>query len=500
MGVVFAPALLAQPATVRVLSTRPDGLRLEVTAAYPAPLATTLEAARVRRLDAAAVRVAVGDELTVTYPVALPALAAPRVSIVSAEGDDATLAPGTAAAWLTGALVQAGPPGLARQAPLSTVSVRLLAYDAAAQRLTRFHRLVVDVQFGTPSIGAVAGAVSGAEGARRVAHVPNPHLSVARSALADGTWFRLAIPSEGVIRLDAAVVTAMGLSAASTDPARLRIFGGSGAPLPAQTDAPRVADLVEYPSVAVGGGDGRFDATDGVVFYARGPVTWALSASGEWEHTTHPYSTTTYVFVKVDDAPATRRAPETVAFPGNGAADRTEVEGRFVADFDQYMWSKENRGSGLTYVTPTFALGTTRTLVQSSDLVGLAPGAIQYVVQCGGALGGRVGGGDAVHGGRADAGGVELRQRRERPGEPAGLRAAHLVCADLCRRQLHARRAPRGRGQHPAGRRCGLRAGLLPADPLGHKRPAALCHPARRWPGRTALRSPVSRARPRCGT
>jgi hypothetical protein len=374
LSALLVPALYAQPATVRVLDTRADGLRLEVTAAYPAPLATTLEASRVRMLDAAAVRVAVGDELTIYHPVALPALATPAVSVVSVETDEARLATGPAAALLTGPLVRAGAPGLARKVPTSSIAVRLLGYDPATQQLARVRRLVVDVRYGGGAPAGLAPSFS-----RGGAQPPNPHLSVTRSVLADGTWYRLAIPSEGVYRLDAAVVTAMGLAPGSLDPARLRIFGGSGVPLPAQTDAARVADLLEYPTFVRGGGDGRFDADDGVLFYARGPVSWKLSPFGEWEHTTHPFSTETFVFVKVDDAPAARRTPETVAFPNNGAADRTTVEGRHVAEFDQYMWSKENRGSGLTYVSTLFGPGTDRTLLSNGDLPGLAAGTIRYL-------------------------------------------------------------------------------------------------------------------------
>lgn len=372
------PAIAPTPLpTVRVVREDASGVRLEVTATYVAPLATTFEAARIDRLDARAFRTAGGDALAAEHTVALPSLVAPVVTVVEADGETAAVAPGTMAEALGGPLASIGPPGRMRGRPVASVLVRLAQYDAAAQRLTRYRRVVVDVRYGGAGVGAAARASVGA-----VEAMPNPHLAVGRSALATGTWYRLPISADGVHALDRnAVANALKLTPASFDPSRVRIFGGSGAPLPALTDAPRVADLVEYPTTVVGGGDGSFDAGDAVLFYARGPVTWTHTGAG-WEHRTHPYSTETAVFVRIDDAPATRRAPEAAPTATGTAAPVSTVEGRFVADLDRVMWANEGLGSGEQWFSALLTgASPAADAVASGSLTGLTAGTIRYDVR-----------------------------------------------------------------------------------------------------------------------
>lgn len=383
--VASAPAISALP-SVRVVSESASGVRIEVTAAYTAPLATTFEAARIDQLDARAFRVAGGEALAAEHTLALPSVATPAVTVVEADGETVEIAPGTMAGVLGGPLASAGIPGRMRGDAVGSVTVRLAQYDAATRRLTRYRRVVVDVRYGaaTGDVRPLTAPVSTARdlGIRQAEAAPNPHVAVTRSALASGTWYRLPITADGVHVIDrTTIANALKLTPASLDPARLRVFGGGGQPLPALTDAPRVADLVEYPTSVTGGGDGSFDASDAVVFYARGPISWRNGTQG-WEHVTHPYATETAVFVRIDDAPTPRRTPEAAPTLSKAPTPVSSVEGRQVVEFDRVMWSPEGLGSGEQWVSPLITgASPAADAFASSALPGLAAGTIRYEVR-----------------------------------------------------------------------------------------------------------------------
>lgn len=361
------PALLAQTATLRVLDRSASGVRLEVTADWPAPLATTVEAARARALTPDAAR-ALGAEVDVVDLLDLPALGPATLTIERAEGaESVALAPGDGVRLLDGPLARLGTPGTFRRRPVVDVAARLLAYDAGAQRLTRYRRLVLHVRYGAPrALAAPAGAAGETAAAFS-------HLSVQTSVLADGVAYKIPISDEGVYRIDAALVRALGQNPATLDPARVRVYHNGGRPVPMSNAEARLADLVELPVRVTGGGDGSFAEGDGVTFFAQGPTTWRVE-NGLWAHMTNPYTTQTYVFVKF--GPAASVALGAAPPVAGGGTDVTTTTGRYVREFDVFNWSK-TAGSGLTWVSAVYDPGQSLNVFSSSDLPGYAGGPVQ---------------------------------------------------------------------------------------------------------------------------
>lgn len=362
----LAPVASAQQPQVRTLDADATGRTIEVTMDWERPLRVALDSAGVttfepRAFTAAAPGFDEADDL-----INLPALALPGVQVLASDSEEVPLPHGAADTLAAMPLAEVVNLGLFRKQPVVSLRVRLVRYEPESQRLLRYRRVVVRVQY--------APTPSGQTAALRAA--TNPHLAVDRSVLAEGTVFRFAIPAEGVFRIDRDVITRMGLDPATVDPAHVRIYGNGNAPLPARNSDPRVADLAENPVVVQGGGDGRFDAGDAVLFYARGPQGWTYDAARTaWAHYTHPFSREGAVFVKVTSSAA--RPMESRPYPNSGAPEVRQTLGRFVAEFDEFMWSKE-AGSGLTWFTAPFGPGGTRALLRNSDLPGLAPGQIAY--------------------------------------------------------------------------------------------------------------------------
>ncbi|MBE2186393.1 MAG: type IX secretion system sortase PorU [Rhodothermales bacterium] len=362
---------LGQTARVQVLERTAEGVRLAVTVDWPAPLATSVEAARVRVLTAETART-LGADVEAADLLDLPGLATPTLAVESAETESLTLsAAPDAAVSLAGSAARLGTAGLFRGRPVADLTARMLTYDDATQRLTRYRRLVLNVRYGTATRRATS-VRTGADVA-----VPFPHLAVTKSVLADGTVFKIPVTEEGIYRLDAQALRAMGLTPTSIDPARIRVFHNGGRPVPAANADSREADLIEVPTRVAGGGDGSFADADGVTFFLQGPVTWRAER-GAWAHTTNPYSTQTYVYLKIGEAPTATLTQ--AAFPGLSMADATTATGRAVRDFDVINWSKD-AGSGLTWTSVPQDPGSAFTLLSLSDLTGYAGGAINVVAR-----------------------------------------------------------------------------------------------------------------------
>ena len=153
-----------------------------------------------------------------------------------------------------------------RSRRLAQVQANLTTIDRESGELRRYTSMTIRLTFRRVPRPRAVGA-------------DNPHLSVVRSVLADGQWFKIPIESEGVYRIDREFLSGVGLSPDGVEPDDMRIYGNGGAPLPAVAGVDRIPDLMENGVVVVGGGDGRMDAGDGVYFYAEGPNGWGLAAA-----------------------------------------------------------------------------------------------------------------------------------------------------------------------------------------------------------------------------
>ncbi len=88
-------------------------------------------------------------------------------------------------------------------------------------------------------------------------------------------WIRLRITERGLHRIEYGDVEGVGAAASVIDPATFRVFTGGGLPLPEAFDAARPDWMGECTILVDDGGDGSFDAGDGVVFFALAEDGWS---------------------------------------------------------------------------------------------------------------------------------------------------------------------------------------------------------------------------------
>ncbi len=258
--------------------------------------------------------------------------------------------------------------GMYRKMPTASVSVPIFTLDPETGILRRYKRVQVRISRPT-DVAAFSEAL---------VQRTNPHVTIDRSALADGSVFKIQITEEGIYRIDRGLLSSIGLNPDSIEPDNIQIFGNAGKPLPALNGAFRFADVNENAVFVRGGGDGKFDDSDVVLFYASGPKGWSF-VNGSWEHFVHPFSNDNVYFLKVGTDAGKRIAP--VSFPGlPNATIQSSTLGRYALDIEEQVWSREH-GSGQDWMSQTLRSGGSREFFSGLQLPGLMSGTVSYVTR-----------------------------------------------------------------------------------------------------------------------
>ncbi len=322
-------------ASLRVVAEDATSVTVEVTASWPTPFADALAGALEQGTALTPELLAslvTGGRAEMSYELALGARVPPAVEVLAEEIDWEPVP-----ASLAGRLAPIARPAARvvnvsemRRALVGSLSLALVRADG--DRIGRVRRLVARVP--RPALRA-AFARGGTD---------NPHVAVTRSVLADGQWYRIAVPREGVYRLTAAYLRDS-LGVAAPDLARVQVYGNGGRTLPAVNTAPRLADLTEVPTLQTG---------DAVLFFAEGPSWWdfvpaAGATPGYWSHDLSPFSTAAHYFIRVD-TPAPRRldAPGFPSYPD--AQVLPTVTQRVFHERDLFNQERDGSGSGLDWM------------------------------------------------------------------------------------------------------------------------------------------------------
>jgi hypothetical protein len=127
------------------------------------------------------------------------------------------------------------------------------------------------------------------------------------SVLAKGDWYKIATTRSGVHKIDATFLKKIGIDVAKINPQNIRIFGNGGGTLPQANDVPRPSDLIENAIEVMGENDGKFDASDYLLFYSESPHKILYNADNQrFIHQNNPYSDSVFYFLNVSDTKGLR--------------------------------------------------------------------------------------------------------------------------------------------------------------------------------------------------
>ncbi|MFM7664533.1 MAG: type IX secretion system sortase PorU [Bacteroidota bacterium] len=127
----------------------------------------------------------------------------------------------------------------------------------------------------------------------------------ATSVLDQGNWYKIAIATDGIYKIDKSLLNALGISTQGLNPNHIHVFGNGEGSLPELNATPYTDDLAQNSVQVVGGADGIFDDGDYVLFYGFGPHKWYANGSTEFEQRRNPYSDKSYYFLLISKDLAT---------------------------------------------------------------------------------------------------------------------------------------------------------------------------------------------------
>jgi len=205
--------------------------------------------------------------------------------------------------------------GLDRKRPFAFVSIPAYTTDPASKEIRQVSgfTLTIDEQILVTSMSEKAGRNTG----------------VTNSVLANGTWYKIAVSSTGLYKIDYNFLNSMGIDPSSIHIANFRVFGNGGNMLSEDNAVPRKNDLAENAIWAYdANGNGVFDKEDYVVFYAVGPLEWDKdSLNQSFTHQTNIYENNAYYFLTFDQGAGLRVQDQGSVPVGNET----------ITDFNAYM-------------------------------------------------------------------------------------------------------------------------------------------------------------------
>lgn len=178
------------------------------------------------------------------------------------------------------------------------------------------------------------------------------------SVLNEGNWYKFAVDTTGVFRIDRNLLQQIGVSTQNLDPRKIHIYGNGGNLLPEVNADFRYEDLQENSIYIEGEADGSFDANDFILFYAQGPHDWEVdTTTGIARHRQNIYSDKGFYFITVNNSDGKRIQP---------AAAVSQPAVAQISIFDDYIFYEQETTSlfaaGRRWVGEDFSIESDQTI------------------------------------------------------------------------------------------------------------------------------------------
>jgi hypothetical protein len=159
------------------------------------------------------------------------------------------------------------------------------------------------------------------------------------SKLSEGLWFKIAVTSDGIYRIDYSRLKQLGLE----DPSNPRIFGNNSGQLSYYNDAPKPDDLKELSILTFTGSDGIFNEGDYLLFFAKGTGRWLYNqTTKEYDYLHHNYSDTAFYFITSEPTPG-KKIVTAVEPPQPATYTSSESDALFIHEQDNENLIKSGR-------------------------------------------------------------------------------------------------------------------------------------------------------------
>ncbi|MEZ4978781.1 MAG: type IX secretion system sortase PorU [Chitinophagales bacterium] len=119
------------------------------------------------------------------------------------------------------------------------------------------------------------------------------------SALASGLWHKIAVPADGIYKIDFDFLQNNNISSSNLSFSNFGVFGQAMGLLPEANSEDRVDDIEEIPiKIKDQNGNGIWENGDYILFYGKGPHLWHYDqANNTWQHEVNIYTDETGYFI-----------------------------------------------------------------------------------------------------------------------------------------------------------------------------------------------------------
>ncbi len=187
-------------------------------------------------------------------------------------------------------LILPGKFGYTRNLPVQDLKIFPIQFDQENYSIKIYERIVIEVKLANQNLSSpikyiddlasssVINSDQVNEWAKEINLAKTASTSVP-SVLSSGTWYKFPITEEGIYKIDAATLSAIGISTNGLDPRTIKIYNNGGKILPWAIDEARPNDLQELAIKVEGESDGVFNENDFILFYGRGVNFWDYNNS-----------------------------------------------------------------------------------------------------------------------------------------------------------------------------------------------------------------------------
>lgn len=147
----------------------------------------------------------------------------------------------------------------------------------------------------------------------------NPNATY-QSVLSSGDIYKIKVRNTGLYKIDKTFLeNQLGINVNALNPKKIKIYGNRGGIVPEANDIPREDDLKQLSIYIAGENDGKFDASDYILFYAEGADLWSYNPTNKsYDFDKNIYDDFNYYFIKIDNEDGVRvqQAPVITETPG----------------------------------------------------------------------------------------------------------------------------------------------------------------------------------------
>ncbi len=183
------------------------------------------------------------------------------------------------------------------------------------------------------------------------------HSYASNSALANGTWFKISVPADGIYKIDFNFIKkTLGIDPTTINLNTLAIFGNGGGMVPDVAGGSRPDDLVENPTMVVdNNGNGKFDNGDFLLFYGQMADAWIYDSIHQtFSHQKNLYTDVNYYFLTIDAGTGKRAQTTSTALIPSKTVTTFDDHAYHDSDIVSLLQSgKEWLGEEMTSFSPT---------------------------------------------------------------------------------------------------------------------------------------------------